>query len=120
MKDPTIAVRPVHPPSFGSPKDLSSVQENAINAFLANTESPKSTQDNFAPAAYPRPTYAVLETPLADPTNARPNAALNRPRKLDDCIVLSISRKHGFSKTDPFLGQQNEYGNGRIDFSMAT
>ncbi|KAG5751812.1 hypothetical protein H9Q70_005552 [Fusarium xylarioides] len=91
MKDPTVTVRPVHPPSFGSPKDLSSVQENAINAFLANTESPKSTQDNFAPTAYPRPTYAVLETPLADPTNARPNATLNRPRKLSNNSVTTAS-----------------------------
>ncbi|KAF5626538.1 uncharacterized protein FTJAE_9597 [Fusarium tjaetaba] len=91
MKDSTVTVRPVHPPSFGSPKDLSSVQENAINAFLANTESPKGTQDNFSPTAYPRPTYAVLETPLADPTNVRPNAALNRPRKLSNNSVTTAS-----------------------------
>ncbi|KAF5981957.1 hypothetical protein FCOIX_3970 [Fusarium coicis] len=91
MKDSTVTVRPVHPPSFGSPKDMSSVQENAIDAFLANTESPKSTQDNFSPTAYPRPTYAVLETPLADPTNVRPNAALNRPRKLSNNSVTNAS-----------------------------
>ncbi|KAF4456835.1 hypothetical protein F53441_1132 [Fusarium austroafricanum] len=92
MKDPTVAVRPVHPPSFGSSKDLSSVQENAINAFLANTESPASRQEQFTPTAYPRPSYAVLETPLADPTKSRDAAGtINRPRKLSNNSVTTTS-----------------------------
>ncbi|KAJ4271989.1 hypothetical protein NW762_000699 [Fusarium torreyae] len=94
MKDPTITVRPVHPPSFGSPKDLSSAEENAINAFLANTESPKARQEQFPNTSYPRPTYAVLETPLADPKKSRdalPNGAMNRTRKLSNNSTTTMS-----------------------------
>lgn len=94
MKDSTVAVRPVHPSSFGSPKDLTTVQENAINAFLANNQAPAVNQDQFGPTAYPRPTYAVLETPLADPKKSRdavPHSNMTRPRGLSNNSVTTIS-----------------------------
>ncbi|WZH39879.1 hypothetical protein QYS62_000805 [Fusarium acuminatum] len=94
MKDSTVAVRPVHPPSFGSAKDLTTVQENAINAFLANNQAPTVKQDQFGPTAYPRPTYAVLETPLADPKKSRdavPRSNMTRPRGLSNNSVSTTS-----------------------------
>ncbi|KAM0341324.1 hypothetical protein ACHAPU_010067 [Fusarium lateritium] len=91
MKDSTVAVRAVHPPLFGSPKDQTTLQETAINAFLANTQSP--TQDKFTSTAFPRPTYAVLETPLADPSKNRDAIphSMTRPRKLSNNSVTTTS-----------------------------
>lgn len=97
MKDTTVSVRPVHPTMFGSPKDLSTAQETAISAFLANTvESPKTNQDPYSNSAFPRPTYAVLETPLADPKKSRdavskPKPRINHPRQLSNVSVSTAS-----------------------------
>ncbi|PTD11474.1 hypothetical protein FCULG_00003651 [Fusarium culmorum] len=97
MKDTTVSVRPVHPTMFGSPKTS---QETAISAFLANTstivESPKTNQAPFSPDDFPRPTYTVLETPLADPKKSRdaisqqkPN--INRPRQLSNISATTLA-----------------------------
>ncbi|KAH7005599.1 hypothetical protein EDB82DRAFT_521576 [Fusarium venenatum] len=100
MKDTTVSVRPVHPTMFGSPKDLSTAQETAINAFLANTstiiESPKTNHVPFSPDDFPRPTYTVLETPLADPKKSRdaisqPKPNINRPRQLSNISASTLA-----------------------------
>ncbi|KAF5016914.1 hypothetical protein F66182_11253, partial [Fusarium sp. NRRL 66182] len=83
------------PPSFGSPKDLPSVGDNAINAFLARTEYPNTKREQLPRASFPRPTYAVLETPRADPTRNRDavpnNSSINRPRKLSSISTATLS-----------------------------
>ncbi|KAH7197315.1 uncharacterized protein B0J16DRAFT_327910 [Fusarium flagelliforme] len=100
MKDTTVSVRPIHPTMFGTPKDLSTAQETAINAFLANTstkvEATKTDKDPYSPVAFPRPTYTVLETPLADPKKSRDaypkqGPKINHPRQPSNISVSTAS-----------------------------
>ncbi|KAM6531422.1 hypothetical protein FSOLCH5_000891 [Fusarium solani] len=90
MREPTIAIQPMHPPSFKSPTGLYPVKENTMDDFFAN-----ESKDNLPRTSYPiRPTYAVLETPLADPTRSGdglPGVKLNRPRKLSNNSMTTMS-----------------------------
>ncbi|CZS76294.1 unnamed protein product [Fusarium graminearum] len=115
MKDTTVSVRPVHPTMFGSPKTS---QETAISAFLANTstivESPKTNQAPFSPDDFPRPTYTVLETPLADPKKSRdaisqqkPN--INRPRQLSNISATTLASLQSQTINSPTM--KSSWGN---------
>ncbi|KAF4996227.1 hypothetical protein FDECE_12528 [Fusarium decemcellulare] len=100
MKEPTVTVQPVHPPSFGaSPTDLYPVKENVMmEGFLAKNESSTTIKQDLPRTSYPLyPTYAVLETPLADPTkgsNGLSAIKLNRPRKLSNNSTTTMSTFH--------------------------
>ncbi|KAF4984822.1 hypothetical protein FZEAL_50 [Fusarium zealandicum] len=109
MEEPTIAVQPVQSPTFGSSKDLYPVKEDKIGNFLTSTETSKNEHVSHR-ASYPiYPSYAVLETSAADPTKSNdPSSKLNRPRKLSDNSIATMSTLQSRESMSAALARRNQ------------